>query len=56
MIGDLGAASGVLLLAFAAWKIRRGRGVGSSSLVYGAAERGERVAAVLAAPPAAGGR
>jgi 3-oxoacyl-[acyl-carrier-protein] synthase-1 len=56
MVGDLGAASGVLLLAFAAWTIGRARGGAGSALVCCAAERGERVAVVLATPQAAAGR
>lgn len=59
IVGDLGAASGVLLLALAAHGIRFPRGAGGAALVTGTAERGERVAAVLAgvAPSGAeGGR
>lgn len=52
--GDLGAASGALLLALAAQTIRGSRGARSAALVFGAAERGARVAAVLAAPPTEG--
>lgn len=56
MVGDLGAASGALLLAFAADTVRRARGGAGSALVCCAAERGERVAAVLAAPQSTGGK
>lgn len=52
IVGDLGAASGPLLLALAACEIRRRPGAGSA-LVCGASDAGERAAAVLARPRAA---
>jgi 3-oxoacyl-[acyl-carrier-protein] synthase-1 len=54
IVGDLGAASGVLLIALAAHTVRLGRPAGGAALVCSAAERGERGAAVLGAPGAAG--
>lgn len=54
VVGDLGAATATLLLALSADAIRAGRGAGGAALVFAASERGERAAAVLAAPRAAG--
>ena len=53
-VGDLGASSGALLLALAAFALRAPRGAGGAALVCGASERGERAAAVLATPRAGG--
>ena len=53
-VGDLGASSGALLLALAAFALRAPRGAGEAALVCGASERGERAAAVLATPRAGG--
>ncbi len=53
-VGDLGASSGALLLALAAFALRVPRGAGGAALVCGASERGERAAAVLATPRAGG--
>lgn len=53
-VGDLGSASGALLLALAAYALRTPRVAGGAALVCGASERGERAAAVLAAPRAGG--
>ena len=49
-VGDLGSASGALLLALAAYALRAPRGAGGAALVCSASERGERAAAVLATP------
>lgn len=56
IVGDLGAAAGLLLLALAANGVRFPLGAGGAALVTGTAERGERAAAVLAAPAADGRR
>lgn len=52
--GDLGAASGALLLALAAYALRTSRGSNGAALVCGASDRGERAAAVLSVPRAGG--
>ena len=48
-IGDTGAASGAIMLAWAAWALRKGyTGVGNA-LVWGASDEGAREAVMLQA-------
>lgn len=56
VVGDLGAASGGLLLALAARSVGDGKGSGGAAIVCSTAERGERAAAVLGPVPAGGKR
>lgn len=54
IVGDLGAASAPLLLVLATEAIRSARGARGAALVCAASDRGERAAAVLGVPRAAG--